>query len=122
MKDGLFYGIHRCLVKANSKIGGHIKPDPYNFISTLAAEYGVVAASEVAAFEGKHVHAMKDFVDIENIDCNYTVTKAIDVQLSPDHFAKLKDGYESLISKECDPTEQARLVGTEDAELVSISS
>lgn len=122
MKDGLLDGIHRGLIKANSKVGGHIKPDPYNFISILAAEYGVEAASEVAAFEAKHVHAMKDFVDKEKIDCNYTVTKAIDVQISPDHFAKLKGGYESLISKECDPTKQARFVGTEDAELVSISS
>lgn len=97
-----------------------MKPDLYSFISTIAAEYGVEAAAEIAAFEAKHVHAINDFVDKEKIDCNYTVTKAIDVQLNADHFQKLKTGYEGLITNGCDPTKQALFVNAEEAESVSI--
>lgn len=102
--------------------GGHMKPDIYNFVATIEADYGVEAAAEVAAFEAKHVHAIKDFVDKEKIDCDYTVTKAIDVQLSSDHFQKLKNGYERLISNGSEPTKQARFVNAENAESVSLCS
>ena len=36
-----------------------MKPDLYNWISTVAAEHGVDAAAEVAAFEARHVYAIK---------------------------------------------------------------
>ncbi|KAJ5175835.1 uncharacterized protein N7482_001712 [Penicillium canariense] len=104
---------------ATARNGGHVKPDLYNYISTVAAEHGVEAAGEVAAFEAKHVHAMKDFVDQENIDCDYTVTKAIDVQLNAQHYQKLKDGYERLIAAGCGPTKQARSVGANEAQSFS---
>lgn len=103
-------------------LGGHIKPDIDNFVATLEAEYGVEAAVEVAAFEVKHVHAVKDFVDKKKLDCDYTVTKAIDVQLSSDHFQKLKSGYERLVSNGSEPTTQAHFVNAEDAESVIICS
>lgn len=99
-----------------------MKPDLYNWISTVAADYGVDAAAEVAAFEAKHVQAIKEFVERENIDCDYTVTKAVDVQLSLDHFKKLKAGCERLIASGCTPTKQARCVGPEEAEAVSLDS
>jgi hypothetical protein len=97
-----------------------MKPDIYNFVATIEAEHGVEAAAEVAAFEAKHVYAVKDFVENKKIDCDYTVTKAIDVQLSSDHFQKLKNGYERLLSNGCEPTKQARFVNAKDAESVSI--
>jgi hypothetical protein len=97
-----------------------MKPDIYNFVATLEAEHGIEAAAEVAAFEAKHVHAVKAFVDKENIACDYTVTKAIDVQLSSDHFQKLKSGYERLVSNGSEPTKQARFVNAEDAESVNM--
>lgn len=99
-----------------------MKPDIYNFAATIEAEHGVEAAAEVAAFEANHVHAVKDFVDKEKIDCDYTVTKAIDVQLSSDHFQKLKSGYERLVSNGSEPTKQARFVNAKDAESVNICS
>jgi 3',5'-cyclic AMP phosphodiesterase CpdA len=99
-----------------------MKPDIYNFVATLEAEYGVEAAAEVAVFEARHVHAVKDFVDKERIDCDYTVTKAIDVQLCSGHFQKLKSGYERLVSNGFEPTKPARFVNAEDAESVHICS
>ncbi|KAJ5912178.1 uncharacterized protein N7473_001481 [Penicillium subrubescens] len=104
---------------ATARNGGHMKPDIYNFVATLEAEYGVEAAAEVAVFEARHVHAVKDFVDKERIDCDYTVTKAIDVQLCSGHFQKLKSGYERLVSNGFEPTKPARFVNAEDAESFS---
>lgn len=98
-----------------------MKPDVYNWISTLAEDHGVDAAAEVAAFEAKHVQAVKDFVEREGIDCDYTVTQAVDVQLSEDHFRKLRAGYERLIASGCAPTKQALCVGPEQAEEVSLT-
>ncbi|KAJ5363464.1 uncharacterized protein N7496_009177 [Penicillium cataractarum] len=104
---------------ATARNGGHMKPDIYNFVATIEAEHGVEAAAEVAAFEANHVHAIKDFVDKEKIDCDYTVTKAIDVQLSSDHFQKLKNGHVRLVSNGSEPTKQARFVNAENAESFS---
>lgn len=97
-----------------------MKPDIYNFIATLAADYGVDAAAEVAAFEAKHVHAMKDFIESEKIDCDYTVTKAVDVQLTESHFKKLKDGYNHLVSSGSQATAQAQIIEFKDAEAVCL--
>lgn len=98
-----------------------MKPDVYSWISTLATDYGVDAAAEVAAFEAKHVQAVKDLVETENIDCDYTVTNAVDVQLDDEHYEKLKAGLDQLIADGCSPTKQARFVGPDQAESVSIS-
>ncbi|KAJ5113135.1 hypothetical protein N7456_001669 [Penicillium angulare] len=103
---------------ATARNGGHMKPDIYNFIATLAEDYGVDAAAEVAAFEAKHVHVMKDFVEAEKINCDYTVTKAVDVQLTESHFKKLKDGYHRLVAGGSKATD-AQIIESEEAETFS---
>ncbi|KAJ5645936.1 hypothetical protein N7490_002308 [Penicillium lividum] len=104
---------------ATARNGGHMKPDIYNFIATLAAEHGVDAAAEVAAFEAKHVRAVKEFVEKEGIDCDYTITKAVDVQLDETHFEKLKDGHNRLVAGGSKPTTGAQIIESEDAESFS---
>lgn len=104
-----------------TKTGGHVKPDIYNFIAKLAADYGGDAAAEVAAFEAKHVYAFKDFVAKENIDCDYTVTRAIDVQLNRAHYEKTKAGFQRLIAGGCAATKQAHFIDAGDAEKVICS-
>ena len=36
-----------------------MKPDLYNWISSVAADHGVEAAAEIAKFEARHVYAVK---------------------------------------------------------------
>lgn len=96
-----------------------MKPDLYNHIATLATEHGVDAAAEVAAFEAKHVLAVKDFIEKENINCDYSVTKATDVQLDEAHFKKLKEGYHFLIAGGSKPTADAQIIESNEAEAVS---
>ncbi|KAJ6014145.1 hypothetical protein N7540_008736 [Penicillium herquei] len=104
---------------ATARNGGHMKPDIYNFIGTLAADYGVEAAAEVAAFEAKHVHTVKDFVEKEKIECDYKVTKAVDVQLDEAHFNKLKDGCHRLVAGGSQPTTKVEIIESKDAEAFS---
>lgn len=78
--------------------GGHLKPDIYNGISTLADEYGVEAAAEVAAFEMENLQSVQSFVDRENIECDFEVSHAIDVQLDDVHYAEHQAGLESLMT------------------------
>ncbi|KAJ5392956.1 hypothetical protein N7465_011930 [Penicillium sp. CMV-2018d] len=104
---------------ATGRNGGHMKPDIYNGIAGLAADHGVEAAAEVAAFEAKHVAFLKEFIERENIDCDYSVTKAIDVQLSRSHSATLKEGYEALIEKGCEATKKAKYIPGNEAEKFS---
>ena len=99
-----------------------MKPDVYNGIASLAVDHGVEAAAEVAAFEAKHVSFLKEFVEREKIDCEYTVTKAIDVQLSRSYSTKLKEAYEGLIEKGCEATTKAKYIPRNEAEKVSTSS
>lgn len=99
-----------------------MKPDIYNGIAGLAADHGVEAAAEVAAFEAKHVTYLKQFIDNANIQCDYVVTKAVDVQLSQEHSEKLKDGYDRLIQGGCEPTANATYIDTPNAEKVAILS
>ncbi|KAJ5172866.1 hypothetical protein N7492_005459 [Penicillium capsulatum] len=104
---------------ATARNGGHLKPDLFNHIATVAAEYGVDAAAEIAAFEADHVQAIKDLVEQENIDCDYIVTKAMDVQLNEGHFQKLKDGHERLVAGGCSPSTRVQTITPGEAETVS---
>lgn len=96
-----------------------MKPDLYNFMGTLAADYGVEAAAEVATFEAKHVRVIEDFVKKEKIDCDYTVTKAVDVQLNEAHFNKLKEGYGRLMAGGSQATAGVQITEKKEAEAVS---
>ncbi|KAK5806037.1 hypothetical protein VI817_000295 [Penicillium citrinum] len=115
----IFPSLWLVLASILTKTGGHVKPDIYNFIAKLAADYGGDAAAEVAAFEAKHVYAFKDFVAKENIDCDYTVTRAIDVQLNRAHYEKTKAGFQRLIAGGCAATKQAHFIDAGDAEKFS---
>lgn len=107
---------------ATGRNGGHLKPDPYNGVATLAAEHGFKAAAEVAAFEASHVPALKDFIEKEGIDCDFVVTRAMDVQLSDEHCQRLKAGYDKLVAAGNESTKNAFFVSGKDAEGVCLLS
>ena len=70
----------------------------------------------------KHVQALQELVDREKINCDYTVTKAIDVQLSKSYFQKLKAGYEHLVAGGCTASTRVQAIGADEAERVSSTS
>ncbi|KAL4946492.1 hypothetical protein BDV06DRAFT_233088 [Aspergillus oleicola] len=101
---------------ATGRNGGHLKPDPYNRIASLANKYGLDAAREVAEFEARHVDAIAELVEKENIDCDLHVTEAIDVHTNPAHAKGLKEQYDVLVSGGVDPTARTRFIPAEEAE------
>jgi folate-dependent tRNA-U54 methylase TrmFO/GidA len=96
--------------------GGHLKPDVYNFVGTVAERYGVEAAVELAAFECAHIPAIEAVVEKEGIQCDLQVSQAHDVQLDQAHTAKLYNAYKSLIDSGSALTRTASYTTGEEAE------
>ncbi|KAM6509442.1 hypothetical protein FALCPG4_017097 [Fusarium falciforme] len=108
---------------ATGRNGGHLKPDSYYSIAGLAKEYGLEAAAEVANFEAANIDAVADFIRDQDIDCDFVLTRAIDVQLSARlqddakaGYDLLKEGVEATKKTFCSPPEFAeRLSGVRGA-------
>ncbi|KAL4887544.1 FAD dependent oxidoreductase [Aspergillus karnatakaensis] len=68
---------------ATGRNGGHMKPDVYYNVPKYIKKYGVRAAVDVARFEASQVHAVKELVEKEKIDCDFVLTRACDATLDP---------------------------------------
>ncbi|KAL4793157.1 FAD dependent oxidoreductase [Aspergillus venezuelensis] len=101
---------------ATGRNGGHLKPDPYNRIASLAREHGLDAAREVAEFEARHVDAVAELVEREKIDCDMTVTEALDVHTNPEYARVLKEGYDLLVEGGVRPTVETGYISKDRAE------
>ncbi|EAW20232.1 NAD(P)/FAD-dependent oxidoreductase [Aspergillus fischeri NRRL 181] len=64
---------------ATGRNGGHLRPDLYGHIPTYIDRAGPEAAAEIAEFEIAHVQAIKKLVESEHIDCDFRLTRTIDV-------------------------------------------
>ncbi|KAJ4050720.1 hypothetical protein NW761_005517 [Fusarium oxysporum] len=104
---------------ATGRNGGHIKPDVYNFCSRMASKHGIDAGAEIAKFELANVEAVKNYVLDNKVDCDLMITQAVDVQLSEEHNALLKAGYDRLIKAGVSATKNAFYVDGKYAETVS---
>jgi hypothetical protein len=86
-----------------------------------AAEYGPEAAEEAAVFEAAHVGAIKDLVEKEQIDCDFVVTRAMDVQMAEPVRDQLKAGYDRLIAAEISTAKNTFYSPKETAEAACIT-
>jgi hypothetical protein len=103
--------------------GGHLKPDSYNSVAAYASEHGIEAAAEVAAFESANVKAVAEYIQENKVECDFVLTRAIDVQLSRDHQRRIKAGFDKLSAAGVKATKDTFSVSEEGpAEMVSISS
>ncbi|KAJ3529638.1 hypothetical protein NM208_g9668 [Fusarium decemcellulare] len=104
---------------ATGRNGGHLKPDSYYAISRLANEYGIEAAVEVANFESANVEAVTNFIRDENIDCDFVLTRAVDVQFSAEQQDRIEAGYKSLLAKGVEATKHTYCAPRKFAEKLS---
>ncbi len=81
---------------ATGRNGGHLKPDAFIKAAAALDEYGKEAAEEVARFETRHIAAIGDLVRKEGIDCDFVVTRAIDVCLYDKAHHELKAKLDKL--------------------------
>lgn len=77
------------------------------------------AAAEVAEFERAHVDAITELVRTEKIDCDFVLTKAIDVQLLPEECRTAKANFDSLAAGGVKSVGRVAFYGRDDAEEVS---
>ncbi|KAI3401090.1 hypothetical protein diail_235 [Diaporthe ilicicola] len=81
---------------ASGRNGGHIKPDVYYNILKYTKKYGAANAAAFARFEAKNVLAVKELVEREKIDCDFVLTRALDVYLDEAHAKSTYAAYQEL--------------------------
>ncbi|KAH7303824.1 FAD dependent oxidoreductase-domain-containing protein [Stachybotrys elegans] len=104
---------------ASGRNGGHVKPDTYFNVAKYAKLYGLEAAAQLAAFEASHVLAMKDLVEAEKIDCDFHLTRAVDVYLEPGHAKETEAAYRALLATGAVNMSDVCFVPKQDAERIS---
>ena len=82
---------------ATGRNGGHIKPDLFYTAAKHANMYGAAEAAEIAAFETANLYAVKDLVELEQIDCDFHLTRGLDVFLDPEHAKDTEETYRRLV-------------------------
>lgn len=88
----------------------------------MAEKHGVEAASEIAEFEKANVNAVSTYIRSFDVDCDFVLTRAIDVQLSEKHNEALKRRYDGFITAGGQIAKEATYVDGEDAERVRRNS
>lgn len=68
---------------ASGRNGGHLKPDPYLAAARWSQAYGAAMAAEMVEFEMRQLWHVKKLVDEEKIDCDFELTRAMDVFVDP---------------------------------------
>lgn len=82
---------------ATGRNGGHIKPDVYFNTPKYIKKYGIEAAVEVANFEATQVFSVKELVEKEDIDCEFTLTRACDAIVDEQLSRETEAAYAELV-------------------------
>lgn len=104
---------------ASGRNGGHVKPDTYFNVPKYAEMFGLEEAAQLAAFEASNVRAVKDLVEREGLDCDFHLTRAVDVYLDAQHARQTEAAYRKLIKSGAVDLSDVQLVPASDAERVS---
>jgi len=65
---------------------------------TYIERYGVEATTELADFEISHVSALKEVIEKEKIDCDFTLARTVDVWSNQDAAEKAKAVYDKMVA------------------------
>ena len=103
---------------ATGRNGGHVKPDGFLNVPRTAKIHGTDAAAELAKFEAAHVYAVKDLVEREGLDCDFNVTRALDVFLDPKHAKQTEEAYRELVKANVVDLHDIAFTPKKDAERV----
>jgi glycine/D-amino acid oxidase-like deaminating enzyme len=84
---------------ATGRNGGHLRPDLYGHIPTYVDRAGLRAGAEIAEFEIAHLHAIKKLIEAESIDCDFTLSRTIDVWCNDEAAKKAKAVYDQMVAR-----------------------
>jgi len=82
------------------------------------AAHGVDAAVEISRFEIAHIHALKELIEKENIDCDFTLTRTFDVFLDEEQARSSKAAYDRLVTVGLEGMSDVHHTGPQNAEAV----
>lgn len=82
---------------ATARNGGHLKPDIYRAHIAHKSKYGEKGAAEIANFEHAHLAAFKELIEKEDIKCDFILTRACDVQMTPKTTKAVLENYHSMM-------------------------
>ena len=99
---------------------GHLKPDTYFNVPRYSRLYGAKAAAEIVKFETSQVLAVKDLVERENLDCDFQLTRGVDVYLNEVFANRTADAYLKLAKEGLIDVRDVAYTGPEYAEQVSL--
>lgn len=95
-----------------------MKPDVYFNVLKYIKKYGVRAAVEFANFEASNVLAIKELVEKENIDCEFTLTRACDATLHEGLARETEEAYAELAKSGVANLKDVHYTPRKDAERV----
>ncbi|KAJ6172197.1 FAD dependent oxidoreductase superfamily [Penicillium chermesinum] len=104
---------------ATGRNGGHVRPDMYSPMPKLIERGGIERALEVTEFEIAHIHAIKYVVEKEKIDCDFTLSRSIDVWCNEDAALKAKELYDTLAARNLEYMKDVFFVLGKEAEGIS---
>lgn len=82
-------------------------------------KYGLEMAATISNFEIFHVQAIKDLVEKEQIDCDFTLGRSMDVFLDEAQAVKTKAAYDELKKSGLVSLKDVQYTSAKDAEIVS---
>ncbi|KAK6382125.1 hypothetical protein LTS17_004010 [Exophiala oligosperma] len=84
---------------ATGRNGGHVKPDLYFNAPLYSEKHGRRVAEELTRFEMRQVFDLKRLIERENINCDFELTRAIDVYTDERVAGPVVEGYKRMKSE-----------------------
>lgn len=98
--------------------GGHFKPDVYSAVPNNIRKHGVKAAVEIANFEASQLYAIKDLIEREQIDCEFTLSRGCSVILHEGEAMVAEEAHKQLIKSGVASLRDVQFTGRRHAERV----
>lgn len=81
--------------------------------------YGSEMATKIAQWEASQIFAVKDLVEKEKIDCDFHLTRAVDVCVDEEHALKSKKEFDALLASGEPTTRDVHCAMGKEAEALS---
>ncbi|PYH99002.1 FAD dependent oxidoreductase [Aspergillus ellipticus CBS 707.79] len=104
---------------ATGRNGGHLRPDIYGHIPKYIERFGLEAGVEIADFEWNHIQALKDLLLEEDIDCEFNLTRNMNVYFDEASGAKAKSAMDKLLAQGVKVADDLHFTGAKSAEGIS---
>jgi len=106
---------------ATGRNGGHLRPDLYSFTGKYCDEAGTEAGVEVGEFEISHIRTIKQLVEREKIDCDFTLTRSYDVWCNAAAAKTAQANYEKMKARQVEYMDDVAFYTGKTAEGVRVA-